>query len=86
MITWSASGEAESLNADIIHCLFGMTTSSARIAAPITQLKTIKIRKTPYATGVAPDDKAGFDITPPPIYRLSINYLSIIVKYYIESR
>src|SRR5215472_14344229 len=62
MISRSASGEGESLKAAIIHCAFGMTTSRARIAAPISQFTTMRIRSTAYAIGSAADDEAGVDM------------------------
>src|SRR5438309_6076643 len=62
MISRSASGEGESLKAAMIHCSFGMTTSRARIAAPISQFTTMRIRSTTYAIGSAADDEVGFDM------------------------
>src|SRR5262249_53880412 len=62
MISRSASGEGESLKAAMIHCSFGMTTSRARITAPISQFTTMRIRSTTYAIGSAADDEAGVDM------------------------
>src|SRR5215472_14794378 len=62
MISRSASGEGESLKAAMIHCAFGMTTSRARIAAPISQFTMMRIRSTTYAIGSAADDEAGVDM------------------------
>src|SRR5215831_14855125 len=62
MISRSASGEGESLKAAMIHCSFGMTTSRARITAPISQFTTMRIRITTYAIGSAADDEAGVDM------------------------
>ena len=55
MISRSASGEGESLKAAMIHCSFGMTTSRARIATPMSQLTTMRIRSRTYAIGSAAD-------------------------------
>ena len=46
----------------MIHCSFGMTNSRARIAAPISQFTTMRIRSTTYAIGSAADDEAGLDM------------------------
>src|SRR5207245_6778806 len=82
MTSRSASGEGESLKALMIHCSFGMTTSRARIAAPISQFMTMRIRSTTYAIGSAADDEAGLDmIHYLLVYRMSINYLSTVVKH-----
>src|SRR5262249_57542020 len=62
MISRSVSGEGESLKAAMIHCSFGMTTSRARIAAPISQFTTMRIRSTTDAIGSAADDEAGVDM------------------------
>jgi hypothetical protein len=62
VMTQSASGESESLNAEMIHCLLGMIRSRARIAAPMSQLKTMRIRRTMCAIGRAGDDVAGVDM------------------------
>ena len=43
----------ESLNAAMIHCWLGMTTSRARIAAPPSQFRTMRIRNTTCAIGSA---------------------------------
>jgi len=40
---------------------------------------TMRIRSATYAIGSA-DDEAGLDTNHPPVYRISIIYLSIIVK------
>ena len=50
------------MKADMIHCSFGMTTSRARIAAPISQFTTMRMRSTTYAIGSAADDEAGVDM------------------------
>src|SRR6266404_6915870 len=62
MTSRSASGEGESLKAAMIHCLFGMTTSRARIAAPPSQFTTMRIRSTTCAIGSAADDESGLDM------------------------
>src|SRR5262249_25383495 len=62
MISRSASGEGESLKAAMIHCSCGIATSRARIAAPISQFTTMRIRSTTYAIGSAADDEAGVDM------------------------
>src|SRR6266480_3077958 len=62
MISRSASGEGESLKAAMIHRSFGMTRSRARIAAPISQFMTMRIRSTTFAIGSAADDEAGPDM------------------------
>src|SRR5215831_5348544 len=74
MISRSASGEGESLKAAMIHCSFGMTTSRARITAPISQFTTMRIRSTTYAIGSAADDEAGVDM----IHRLLISTINNI--------
>src|SRR5438132_14025283 len=61
MISRSVSGEGQSLKAAMIHCSLGMTTSRARIAAPISQFTTMRIRSATYAIGSAADDEAGLD-------------------------
>src|SRR5438132_912341 len=81
MISRSVSGEGQSLKAAMIHCSLGMTTSRARIAAPISQFTTMRIRSAAYAIGSAADDEAGLDtISTSRIYRLTINTLSNFVK------
>src|SRR4051812_41025073 len=80
MISRSVSGDGERLNADMIHRSLGETTSRARIAAPDSQFRTMRIRRTTYAIGNAADDEAGLGMTHHLVYRISINYLSIFVK------
>jgi hypothetical protein len=70
MTSRSASGEGVSLNALMIHCSFGETSSRARIATPLSQFRTMRIRRTPYAIGNAADDEAGL----PMIRDLLIEY------------
>src|SRR6185312_3285444 len=62
MTSRAASGEGESLNAVMIHCSFGITTSRARIAAPPNQFTTMRIRRMTYAIGAAADDEIGFNM------------------------
>src|SRR5439155_11709407 len=82
MTSRSASGEGESSKALMIHCSFGTTTSRARITATIIQFTTMRIRSTTYAIGSAADEEAGLDMNYHRLsYRISINYLSIVVKY-----
>ena len=50
----------------MIHCSFGETTSRARIAAPVSQFTTMRIRRTTYAIGSAADDDVGLDMGFPP--------------------
>src|SRR3954468_2268489 len=79
MMSRSASGEGVSSNALMIHCLFGMITSSARIAAPPSQFTMMRILSTMYAIGGAADDEIGLDmIHNLPCYRIS-NKLFIAV-------
>jgi hypothetical protein len=52
------------LKAVMIHCSFGITTSSARIAAPPSQFTTMSIRSMTYAIGNATDDEIGLDMIP----------------------
>src|SRR5439155_8230926 len=85
-ISWSASGEGDKWSALMIHRLVGIATSSVAIAAPDSQFRTMRIRSTTYAIGRAAEE-ADFDmIRYPPKYRISIHYLSNIVKYNIENR
>src|SRR5262249_50301866 len=72
MISRSASGEGEILKAAMIHRSFGMTTSRARIAAPISQFTTIRIRNTTYAIGSAADEASCVDM----IQNLSISNIN----------
>ena len=46
---------------DMIHCSFGRTTSSARIAAPYSQFRTMRIFSTMRAIGSAAE--YGLDIS-----------------------
>src|ERR1044072_4263983 len=62
MTNRAASGEGESLKADIIHCSFGMATSRARMAAPPSQLTTIRILSRTCAIATAEDDEVGVDM------------------------
>src|SRR5205809_6817358 len=77
MISRSVSGEGESLKAAMIHCPLGTTTSRARIAAPISQFMTMRIRSTTYAIGSAADDEAGLDMISPSSNISNINKLFI---------
>ena len=65
MISRSVSGEGESLKAAMIHCALGLTTSSARIAAPPSQFRTMRMRSTTCAIGSAADDETGLDMNAP---------------------
>src|SRR5258705_1744621 len=65
MISRSASGEGESLKEAMIHSSLGMTISRARIAAPISQFRTMRTRSTTYAIGSAADEMVGIDMIPP---------------------
>src|SRR6266550_3422825 len=80
MTSRPASGEGESLKAAMIHCSLGMTTSRARIAAPNSQLTTMRLRSTTYAIGSAGDDEAGLNMIHHP------SDISIINKLFIERR
>src|SRR5947208_2123392 len=80
MISRSVSGEGESLKAAMIHCSLGMTTSRARIAAPISQFTTMRIRSATYAIGSAADDEARLDMISP------ASDISNINKLFIEYR
>src|SRR5438309_981238 len=77
MISRSVSGEGESLKAAMIHCALGTTTSRARIAAPISQFMTMRIRSTTCAIGSAADDEAGLDMISLPSDISNINTLFI---------
>jgi len=79
MTSRSASGEGESLKAAMIHCSFGLTTSRARIAAAISQFRTMRVRSTTYAIGSAADDEADLDM----IHHLDISNIN---KLFIECR
>src|SRR5205823_1125623 len=81
MISRSVSGEGESLKAALIHCSFGMTTSRARIAAPVNQFTTMRIRSMTYATGSAADDEAGVDM-----FRHSLSNINNIFIDYRQPR
>src|SRR5438132_11364683 len=81
MTSRSASGEGESLKAAMIHCLLGVTTSRARIAAPNSQLPTMRIRRTTYAIGSAGDDEARLDM----VHHLPSD-ISIINNLFIDFR
>src|SRR5262245_47106326 len=59
MISRSASGEGDRWKELRIHCLLGMTMSSARIPTPISQFRMMRIRRTAYAIGRAVEE-AGF--------------------------
>src|SRR5215208_4542841 len=78
MTSRSASGEGESLKADIIHCSFGETSNRTRIATPPSQFTTIRIRNRTCAIGSAADDEIGFDM----VHHLPD--ISIINKSFIE--
>src|SRR4051812_7553173 len=74
------SGEGDSLNADMIHRALGETTSSARIPAPNSQFSTTR-------SGARGGQAAARRITGRPwSYRISIIYLSFIVKSSIVHR
>ena len=45
----------------MIHCSFGVAISSTRIAAPISQFATTRIRSTACAIGSAAEDEACVD-------------------------
>jgi hypothetical protein len=63
----------------MIHRRVGMATSSAKIAAPDSQFRTIRMRSTMCAIGSAADDEAGLDM----VHHLSISNIN---KLFIDSR
>src|ERR1051326_3735446 len=86
MISRSASGEGESLNARMIHCSFGSAKRRARITATISQFRTMSTRSVNFAMGSAADDEVGSDMIDDLSYRFKISRISNIVKLRIEER
>src|SRR5204863_839256 len=79
MTTRSASAEGDRSSDLMIHCRVGATTSSAMIATPHSQFRTMRTRSTRYAIGSAVDDETLADMNHL-VYRISIRPLWVRVK------
>src|SRR5438552_18056064 len=85
MTTRSASAEGDRSSDLMIHCRVGAATSSAMIATPHNQFRTMRTRSTRYAIGSAVDDETLADMNHL-VYRISINPLWTLVKRLPPSR